>query len=447
MSRRCLVRVTSVLVVALVAPTTSAQSPEPAIQLVVTAGRSLRIALDGTVKVKKPGQRVAGTLIEAVYAYDRIVLPPGTRAIGHVARIESLPRSAHVRAILSGDFTPPRRIELQFDAVILRDGRQMEIAALASEGAEDVVLRVADEPTRGPVTKAREEIVREGKQKVAVVTAPGKADRLKVALVRALPYHPHLLAKGTVYTARLTSPIDFGSATPTPRAPAEAQPAPESILRAHIVTPIGSAVSAPGASLEARLAQPIFDAAGGLILPEGTKLTGQVTLAKPAGRFHRHGQLRMLFERVQAPDSSPEPLLAALHAVESAKGDRVSIDEEGGTTSTSSKVRFAAPALAALALVGATHGTLDYDTDGMGPEMQYGGAVSGTVGGFFGFGLLGIGVNTLGRYVTVTTTAYGLARTVYVTVFGKGREISFPSGTSIQVQLTQERRATNGRGR
>jgi hypothetical protein len=47
----------------------------------------------------------------------------------------------------------------------------------------------------------------------------------------------------------------------------------------------------------------------------------------------------------------------------------------------------------------------------------------------------------LGRQVTLATTAFGLTRTVFVTVFGKGRDISFPDGTSIEVQLAPGRSA------
>jgi hypothetical protein len=128
--------------------------------------------------------------------------------------------------------------------------------------------------------------------------------------------------------------------------------------------------------------------------------------------------------------------------IESSTGDRVSVDEEGGIGSTSSKMRFAAPGLAALALVGATHGRPDFDTDTAGmSEMHYGGAASGTLGGFIGLGAIGVAVNSLGRYVTVATTVFGLSRTVYTTVFAKGREVTFPKDTSILVQLAP------GRGR
>ena len=433
MVRRHRFPTSSVLIMLLIGPPAWAQSVETPIALVANPGRTLAVALDRRITVKSPGQQVTGALVEPFYVYDRIVLPAGTPVVGHVAAIKNLPRG---RAVLSGDFTRPRRVELKFDRVILSDGRSIPIEAPASDGVENVVLRTADAPkTEGVVAKARGTIVEEGKQRVAVFTAPGKAERLELALIRQLPYHPWLLARGTVYTARLTSPVGFGSVVPAPRAAEDAKPAPSSILRAHLVTDVSSAVSTSGTRVEAVLVEPVLDAQGNLILPEGTTLAGEVTVAKPARHLHRQGRLRLLFERVQAPDRASEPLLAALHSVESASSDRLRIDEEGGATSSSSNARFGAPALSALALVGTTHGRLDYDTDGAPPEMQYGGGGSSALGGFMGLGLAGIAMNALGHDVTLATTIYGLARTGISAIFGKGKDISFPSGTSIEVQL------------
>jgi len=432
-----LLSATSVLAIALAALPVAAQPEEPSsIQLVAEAGRTLRVALDRRITVKGVGQSVTGKLVDAVYAYDRIVLPAGTIVRGHVEKLESASRGSRVRAILNGDFTPPRRAMLQFDLLVLGDGRTIPMQTSATEGIESVVVRVADTPTRTSASsRAREKISQEVRQTASIVTAPDRKERIKVAAIRALPYHPLFLTKGSTYTVRLRSRLEFGSATPAARARAGASPAPESILHARLLTEIGSATSTPGTRIEAVLTQPVFSADGALILPEGTRLIGEITFSKRARRFQRHGQLRFLFETVQSPDRAPESLFASLFAVESAQGDRMSIDEEGGAKGTSSKARFAAPALAALAVVGATHGRLDYDTDGAGPQMQYGGALSGAVGGFLGLGLFGIGVNQLGRYVTVATAVFGLTRTVYSTVLVKGTEISFPIDTSIQVQL------------
>lgn len=427
----------TVLAVLLTAVTASTQTPpvEPLIPLTVEAGRAMRVALDKRITVKHVGQPVTGRLVEAVYAYDRIVLPAGTPVNGHVAKIENASRGVRIRRILGGDFTPPRRAILQFDMLVPSDGPPIPIHASATEGTERVVLRVADTSRPNAASRAGEEIARDARQAASIVTAPNKKERLKVAVIRALPYHPLILARGTTYSARLVSRLEFGAATPAARAAPGAMPAPESILHAQLVTAVGSADSVPGTRIEAVLTQPVFSSDGALILPEGSRLAGAVTFTKRARRFHRHGQLRFLFETVQAPDRTSETLLASLHAVESAQRDRVSVDEEGGAKSSSSKARFAAPALAALALAGSMHGRLDYDTDGAGPEMQYGGASSGAVAGFLGLGLVGLGVNQLGRYATITTAALGLARTGYSTIFGKGRDISFPADTPIQVQL------------
>jgi hypothetical protein len=414
----------------------SAQSNEPSVALVVESGTPLRVALDRRTVVKRVGQQVAATLIEPVYAYDRVVLPIGTKAIGHIDTIESAGKRSRLHAIMSGDFTPPRRVGLQFDRVVLSDGRDMAIRTVTTEGAENVVLRIAGDTNKNSVaSRARQEIARQAKEAASVITAPDKSERFKDAAIRALPYHPIFLRKGTVYTARLLSALPFGSATPALRAPAGAAPAPESLLSARLATPIASGTSPQGTRIVAVLTRPVNSADGRLILPAGARLTGEVTFSKGARRFRRHGQLRFLFETIQPPDQTEQSLLASLYAVESRAGDRVILDEEGGATSASSKARLAAPALAALALVGAMHGRLDYDTDGAGPEMQYGGVGSSTLGGFLGAGLFGIGVNQLGRPFTLATTSFGLARTLYATVFAKGREISFPVDTAIQVQL------------
>jgi hypothetical protein len=436
-SYRHLLSATLVLATALAGLPAAAQPAESSVQLVVNEGRALRVALDSRVAVKRVGQPVTGRLVEAVYAYDRIVLPVGTTVKGHVEKLESASRGTRVRTILNGDFTPPRRAILQFDTLVLSDGRTIPIETSATEGTERIVLRVADAPTRtSAASRVREKVLQEARQTASVVTAPDKKERLKVAAIRALPYHPLLLPKGTTYSARLAHKLDFGSAPPAPRAPAGALPAAESILRAQLATAVGSATSTTGARIEAVLTQPVFSANGELILPEGARLTGEVTASKQARHFHRHGQLRFLFETVHAPDrASSETLLASLYAVESRQSDRVSIDEEGGAKTNSPKMRFAAPALAALAVIGATHGRTEYDTDGAGPETQYGGASSGALGGFIGLGVFGIGLNQFGRYATVATAVFGLTRTAYSAVFAKGRDIVFPMDMPIQVQL------------
>jgi hypothetical protein len=427
----------------------AAQADAPPVPLVVDAGRPLRLVLDKNLRVKTVGQPVTATLVEPLYAYDRIVLPAGTKAIGRIERIEGPRKWTRVRALLAGDLSPARRVRLMFESLVMDGGHTLPIQTAVTDGIERVTLTIAGDSkskTKEPGAAAAvgqhvaEGVTQEAKQAVSAVTAPGKMERLKWMAYGTLPYRPQVLRRGTMYSTRLTSPLDFGTGAPIPRAPAGTAPAPGSILHARLITPLDSKTTMRGTPVEAVLTQPLFASAVAssdrqLILPEGTTLRGEVTFARRARRFHRHGQLRFLFESVQAPDRTKDALLASLHAVESDRAGRVVMDEEGGTTSTSPKARMAAPALAALALVGTFHGHLDYDTDGAGPEMDYGGALSGSVGGFLGMSVMGVGLSAISRPATIAIGVIGMTRTTYSTIVGKGREIVFAADTVIQVRL------------
>ena len=413
-----------------------AQSAAPSIRLVVDAGRPLRLALDRNIRVKRVGQAVTAILLEPVYAYDRLVVPAGTKALGHIYTIESGSKKGRVRLLLARDLTPRHRVLLQFDTLMLRDGRAISIKTNVTPGRDPVVWRVAEPSRRDNVAlRAREDLAREIKQAVAVATAPGKLERLKDAAIASLPYHPEFLRKGAVFTATLRAPLDFGSATPTDRASLGTAPAPDSILNARLTTSLSSERSQRGTRIEAILTQPVFSADSRLIFAEGTRLIGQVTFARSARRFHRNGQLRFLFERVELPAHASEKLLASLYSVESDSGNRLVVDDEGGTRMTSSRARFAAPALGTLALVASLHGRLDYDTDGAGPETEYGGVGSSSLGGWLGLAGLGVGLGQISRPVSLMLTVAGLARTTYTSIFGRGRNVTFPPQTSIQLQL------------
>ena len=416
----------------------------PSVDLVVQAGRPLRIALDSRVRLRGVGQRVTGKLVEPVYAYDRVVIPAGTRVIGHVDKLERVPRGTRLRAILSGDFTPLHRVVLQFDSLLPAGGTAIPIRTVVKSATERVVVEARSAPRAkdGVVASAREEVadrakaaVADAKRKIAAIKEPGRLQRLKNALVAGLPYHPQYLGAGTVFTAELVEPVPFGAARATEAAASGTIPAPESILRARLLTPLDSSGTPKGTSVRAVVTEPVFSADHRLVLPEGTTLAGEVTFAKPARRYHRNGQLRFLFETVQVTEQAEEAMRASLYSVQVGRGQRVAIDDEGGASITNSKARFVAPVLGALALAASLHGRADYDSDRIGSETQYGSFQTNAVGGFFGLGLLGAGVSQLSRPVAIVLGAVGVVRTTYGRVFGKGRDVSFPAETVIQVQL------------
>jgi hypothetical protein len=167
-------------------------------------------------------------------------------------------------------------------------------------------------------------------------------------------------------------------------------------------------------------------------------LTGEVTFATPARRFHRNGQLRFLFEHVQVPNQAPAPLVGALHAIDASSDDRVALDDEGGATLENSNTRFIAPALAILALHASIErdGESHLDPDGDGTIKTAGsGAGARGVGGFIGMGFFGAAVSQVTRPLGIAMGVYGAARTIYTNILAKGREVTFPADTPIQVRL------------
>jgi len=458
----------SALLTAAGAQPVAAQSDQPSIDLVVAAGRPLRVALDERIRLDRVGQPVTGTVTEPVYAYDRIVIAGGTKVRGHVAHIDSGSKFVRARAYLNGNLSPTKHAVLMFDTLLLDDGREVAIDTVVKGGIPNVSRRVAggssstshqtssdqpaDQASPTLASRARSEIrqrtadaVSEAKQKVRdafasikSVREPGQLQRLKDAAVQQLPYHPQYLAKGTVYDAELSSPISFGRAVPAVAAPAGTAPAPDSILTARLATTLDSSKTPRGTPFEAVVTETVFSADQQVILPEGTKLTGEVTFAAPARRFHRNGRLRFLFERVQVPNQPPAPLLGALHAIDAGADDRVAVDDEGGATVENSKARFIAPALSLLSLHASLEGDGHHfaDPDGDGSIKTAGsGAGSRGLGGFLGMGLLGAAVGQITRPVGIGLGVYGAAHTIYTNVLGKGREVIFAEDTPIQVRL------------
>src|SRR6202035_4588972 len=110
-----------------------AQSDDTRVEFVLRAGTPLRVALDETVAMNHVGQVVSGTLVEPLYAYNRVALPVGTHVVGHVASLENPSGLTRLRAWSGGDFAPERHAVLQFDSVT-REGETVSLRALGLNG-------------------------------------------------------------------------------------------------------------------------------------------------------------------------------------------------------------------------------------------------------------------------------------------------------------------------
>src|SRR5579864_7157511 len=433
MKRAHLLIASSAAIAFTVAAPAGAQRTDSQVELIAGAGTPLRVALDKTIAVKRVGQVVTGTLVEPLYAYDRLVLPVGTLVVGHVASLGSPSKLNRLRAWSGGSFAPQRQVVLQFDS-LTRDGIPVPFQARGLNGLSNVRRHVA--AGTGSQGKIRDSIAAANQQvsdTIAAIKEPGRTERVKLMLIDQLPYDPQYLTKGTVYDAELLAPLRFGRVDPIPSAAAATAPAPSSVLRARLTTTLDSATSTRGARVEAVVTQPVLSADHRLVVPEGTRLFGEVTVARRARWFRRNGQLRFLFERVEMPQHEV-PLLASLHSVDISADEHVAVDEEGGVRTTNPKTRFIAPALAAVALAGAGDGE-DHPVSPKHPQGGGGNPGAMGLGGLLGFNLIAAAIAPLSQPLGLTLAIVGVARTTYTSIVGKGQDVRFAADTPIELEL------------
>lgn len=139
--------------------------------------------------MQRVGQPITATVVEPVYAYDRIVIPKGAQVVGRIAAMPQPSKASRARAMLSGDFSPHRALQIEFDAV-MRNGVAVPMRTIAANETPHAARQVA---RAADVVSAAKE--------------PGRVARLKEWAVERLPYHPQVLRKGTEYDARLLASL------------------------------------------------------------------------------------------------------------------------------------------------------------------------------------------------------------------------------------------------
>jgi hypothetical protein len=242
--------------------------------------------------------------------------------------------------------------------------------------------------------------------------------------VEQLPAHPQYIDAGTLYSAEISQPLDFGSESISPQtlSAVGTPPPPGSLAHAVLLTPLNSATTPKSADVEAEVTQPLLDQ-GRLILPAGTRLRGTVLQVRPARRLHRNGQLRIVFREVVLPSGAVQTVDTRLQGIQSDSADNAQLDSEGGAKSTSSKTRYITTGVSVgLALIGS------------GGRKDVGDA-SPIAGGATGFKLIGLIVGIAFRSHTygIFMSAYGGGRSIYNNFLGKGRDIVFPKDTVMEI--------------
>jgi hypothetical protein len=418
--RRC-------LVLLLIAVAALAQS--------VPSGVPLRVALERRVAVKRVGEPIQGRLVDPIYVYDRLVLPAGSVVEGHIAAIGGVPIGRRLQALLYGNLTPPREVRAQFDALVLSDGARLSLGTEPSRGTAHSV-RISKPLKKGEVRKSLVQDARDrfATERAAMLAfkAPGKLSRLKSRLFEMLPYHRQAWPAGTLFTSVLQepltglAPIRAEAATASPAfAESEGQE-----VTARLLTPISSATARRGAPVEAAVTRPVFSADHTLLIPEGSRLLGEVVEAQRARFLHRNGKVLFAFRQMKLPASAAQGVQGFLEGVEADFNEHLILDAEGGTHVDSPKTRFIFPAIAAAAAGLSFH--QDYNAQGV-PDWDIGGrAESGAVG----FGLIGtllaqVGPRAFASGIAIT----GAAFSIYSNFLGRGANVVLPANTPVKISL------------
>ncbi len=433
------------------------------VHLRVNAGTPLRLYLTKRARYAQ-GEMAEARFAEPVWAFDRIVIPAGTPVKGSVVDLQPVSKMVRAMSVVRGDFTPLKHASVSFTSLALPGAAPLSLDTQPSLGLATVYVP----PKPGKYSQTQKaasaanrkssrikQFVKQQAQTQAntrsrglldFVRGPNKREWLENFLWSKLPYHPQWYRSGTRFDAILNQPLDFGEQELAASALQDigSTPPPDSPALVRIVSTVSSADAKIGDPLEAVLARPLFNRQKRVVLPEGTRMSGKVTLTRHARMFHRGGQLRFAFNNIEptqlassVPVVNAEPTFAQLTAAESSTGS-VKVDEEGTAKATESKTRFLRPAIAGIIAAK----SLDNDEGRSGASGGgAGGNASGRgLGGFSGFGLLGTAASYGPKPIGAALGFYGLAWSVYSTIVARGTEVTFVKNSALAIRFGTTRK-------
>src|SRR5258708_1083582 len=321
------------------------------IAMTVQKGTAVKGALEQEVGLRRVGQSVHARVVEPVYAFDKLVVPVGTEVIGQVTSIEHLSKGKRTVSALDANFTPSRKVEVEFSEFVMNDGKHIPIRTNVTPGSGHVLqftsTAAKKKTIKGVGSQKTGEAKQQGRQEwdsaMKQLKTPGKVHRLERFVESQLPVHPQYIAAGTVYFAELNDSLDFGSEVLSAERASSigGELPPGSVVHARLATALNSATTQKGDEVEAVLSRPLFDGEK-LVLPEGSRLKGSVLQVRPARRLKKNGQLRMTFRELTLPDGVNEKVQAALEAVEAVKDGNMKLDSEGAAEPPTPNTRYLA---------------------------------------------------------------------------------------------------------
>jgi len=380
----------------------------------VEPGNDFRAALEKGVRLKAVGQPITAKLLEPVYTGEDLAIPAGSTIKGHVSAISTAPMRKRTRRLLDGDFTPPKTAHVTFDQLVLSDGTMVPIhsnsAVSLGRVANSRYLPKAQRPGMRQKLKGAMGPLRE----------PNKLQRLGEAIVTRLPYHPEYIDQGTVFDTALLERVTLLA----PVQPDTPSLQSSDYLQIHLLTPINSSTSTAGTQIDAVVSQPYYQADHQLVYPAGTRITGTVQKASPAGWMKRNGSIVFAFRSVQMPDGTTRDIHSTVGGIQAERSEGLDVGKEGeikATTSTLARI------LAPVSLVGPSRGVADITTQKT--------AWSRSGEGQKGFGLLGAGAAPASAGTAIAFGYFGAAARICDAFIAKGSNVDLPANTPIFLRL------------
>ena len=423
---------------------TLAPDPSPVVMpMSIPAGTPIKVALDSEVRIRRAGQAIHGKTTEPVYSFDKLLIPAGTTVTGKVSAIDGVPKTVRTLQAMDGNFSPVRGVHVQFDDLVMADGRTVAMQTVSSPAPNGVLRFVPAKAPKNKVEDAASTKISQTRQQIRQawsdlqkqIHEPGKLHKVKRMAIAQLPVHPQYMEAGTSFNADLLQPLDFG----TELVKAEAltsigsPPPTGSVVHARLVTPLSSATSKKGEVVEALLTEPLV-ASNQLILPEGSMIRGSVMQAQPARRLARNGQLRILFHEVAPPNGVAEKVQTSLEGVAVAKGENLKLDDEGGAQVTTPKSRYLTTGIQVMLAATSAMPDNDARAGGGGGGGDLGGSAANGASGFRFVGMA-VGMIARSRVVASGFGAYGAATSIYYKFLARGRDVVYPKDMAMVIGL------------
>lgn len=433
-----------------------------AVRLEVPAQTPLRLYLTHRIWYRRD-EPVQAKVAEPVWAFDRIVIPAGSIVDGKISSLQPVTAMRRVRAIAGGDFTPLKTAMISFTSITPPGHTPISIQTDSSAGLNTLYSppRPSKKAQSGAknsrISGAQHFLARQAQTQLNgrsygffdMIRGRNKREWLTDFAMSKLPYHPQWYRNRTRFDATLAQPLDFGTVQIPPNeveALGAAVP-PDALAQVRFLTRFSSGDSKVGDRISAVLSQPLFTSDHKLILPEGTHMDGKVTLSHPARMFHRGGKLRFSFDAVDTSqwaafldqDAAPAGTQLKRRSVQAQlvataeDPNTVQVDQEGTAKATESKTRLLRPVIAGLVAAK----SLDNDAGKQQTAQGAGSSNTGglALGGFSGFGLLGLAVPKGPPELGAAFGFYGLAWSVYTNVIARGQEVAFQKNSTVAIRF------------